>query len=656
MAHPFLGNALVGAYMASSAAINPPPPPDYLNWAENNIEFGDESPFKGPYNPDLFPFFTPILRALQPDDPTSTVSLLKSAQLGGTVLGSIFMGASMDLDPCPMMNTHPTVDNATRYKKNKWTPFVKGSDALKSVMALGANRDGGDSATQQNRRDERGFIMWNGANSAASLSQHSIKKQVQDDLSKWCADNDEGDPEQQAETRSLAYSGKGAKIFKTSTPTLKGECRITKRFMEGTQEYWEIPCPHCGEYQALMPQDFIDNINREHPEQTHFECKDCGCDIHQRHRSEFNKKGRFVPRNILARNRSFFLWSAYSPLVDWAYVAHRYLQAEGEAEAERAVYNDVFGMAYAIKSETPAWDELKARGDEGHYHAGTIPVGGLLLTAGVDCQIDRVEIQIVAWGSKRRRWVVDYHVEWGNIEDEETQRKLAAYLSRTWPDMFGNRRRLDMMAVDSGNWMTAVYEFVLKQSDKRCIAVKGNPLNGSPPISAANFNLPDGQGNKLKTRRNLWMVGVSNLKHTFYQNVKGTDEERRGYVGLPQGLPDNYYVMLTNESKVLDKNKKTGVTKWIWKKLGDNEAIDNMNYAEAAARRLGWDRKSDEFWDHLSALLERPPEDKQEDLFDPARAVEAKARDGAKIVAGDGNNSNEKPRVKSVAAALPGGS
>lgn len=646
MAHPFIGNALRSGLIAAALAIEPPPPPDYVAWAQENITFGEESPFKGPYNPDLFPFFTPILQALQPDDPSSIVTLKKSAQLGGTVLGSIFLGATMCLDPCPMMNTHPTVENAKAYKQNKWAPFVRGAPTLRRVMANSANNDPGDTTKQQNRKDDRGFIMWNGANSAASLSQHSVKKQHQDDLSKWVADNDQGDPEQQAQTRSFAYSGKGQKIFKTSTPTLDEACRISKRFEEGTQEYWEVPCPHCDEYQALTPEDFIENIDRDHPERSHFLCKHCGCEIHQHHRYEFNLRGRFRPKNPLARSRSFFLWSAYSPLATWEEIAVRYLQAEGEAEQERAVYNDVFGMAYVAKSETPPWETIRDRARLSHYNRGVIPVGGLLLTIGVDVQIDRLELQIVAWGSKRRRWVVDYHVVQGTLGQEDTRRELSAYLSRTWPDMFGNKRRADLMAIDSGNWTDEVYDYVLSQPDSRVIAVKGASQDGSPPHRAGNFNVPDSRGKTRKTKRKLWLAGVSTLKHSFYQNVKGEDPDARGYVGFPADLEDHYFIMLTNERKTLTRNKRLGFAKWEWIKVGDNEAIDNMNYAEVAARRLNWDRLSEEQWDALAAQREREPEDRQEDLFDPARTVAEEVKAGqAKITEKDKSDESRAARI-----------
>jgi phage terminase large subunit GpA-like protein len=69
--------------------LDPPPPIGYLKWAEENIVFSDcESEFSGPYNRQHFRYFDEILLALSPDDPCRIVSLVKSAQLGGTVLAN----------------------------------------------------------------------------------------------------------------------------------------------------------------------------------------------------------------------------------------------------------------------------------------------------------------------------------------------------------------------------------------------------------------------------------------------------------------------------------------------------------------------------------------------------------------------------------------
>ena len=58
-----------------AAALEPPPPISYLDWAESNISF-DEGQFPGPYNRNAFPFWDGVLQALGPDDPCRTVTLM----------------------------------------------------------------------------------------------------------------------------------------------------------------------------------------------------------------------------------------------------------------------------------------------------------------------------------------------------------------------------------------------------------------------------------------------------------------------------------------------------------------------------------------------------------------------------------------------------
>jgi hypothetical protein len=48
---------------AAALALEPPPV-DYVRWAESNIAFTErESPFPGPYNRTMFPYFDEPLRA-----------------------------------------------------------------------------------------------------------------------------------------------------------------------------------------------------------------------------------------------------------------------------------------------------------------------------------------------------------------------------------------------------------------------------------------------------------------------------------------------------------------------------------------------------------------------------------------------------------------
>ncbi|RAI00765.1 hypothetical protein DLJ53_16095 [Acuticoccus sediminis] len=115
--------------------IAPPPPIDYEAWAIENLTSSDrESPFVGRYNPELFPFFAGIFEALSPEDPCRTVTWVKSAQLGGTVVGTIFTLDSMDMDPCDFLFVHPTEDNGKRWSRLKLAPMMRSTPAIDAAF------------------------------------------------------------------------------------------------------------------------------------------------------------------------------------------------------------------------------------------------------------------------------------------------------------------------------------------------------------------------------------------------------------------------------------------------------------------------------------------------------------------------------------------
>src|ERR1043166_5139152 len=178
-----LANAERLSMEATARAFEPPPPVDYLAWAERNIVFTEaESRFPGPYNRARFPFFDEILRALSPDDPCRTVTLMGSAQVGKTVVGNIFVGGSMAMTTGAFLYAHPTDDNAARWSKMKLKPLLRGTAALRALFP-DRGRDGGDSVLFKERLDGLMQLLITGANSPASLSQVTIFRQVQDDLS-----------------------------------------------------------------------------------------------------------------------------------------------------------------------------------------------------------------------------------------------------------------------------------------------------------------------------------------------------------------------------------------------------------------------------------------------------------------------------------------
>lgn len=607
--------------LAAARAWEPPPPIDYLKFAEEHIVFSPrESQFPGPYNRRTFPYFDEILRALSPDDPCRYVTLKCSAQIGKTAMLNIFIGGTMVMDPCDFLVVHPTEENARRWSKLKLRLLLRGTPALDAIFPE-KSRDGGDSVFMKEHIDGLGSILISGANSPASLSQVTMPRQAQDDLSKWEMNN-AGDPETQADSRSGSIEF--AKILKASTPLVMPGCRITKNFNDGSQEHPYVPCPHCQHEQVLEWENMLAELDEDSPDSAHFTCVKCGCVIEEHHRPQMLEGLRFVAHNPKAANyhRSFWIWSAYSPLYSWGRIARDWLKAKGDSAAEHVFANDKIGKAWETRGEAPPWEKLRDRAAASHYARGTIPTGGLVLTLGIDCQADFVACHVVAWGRDFRRFVVDYIALPGHISTEGCRQKLSDLLQQTWPNAAGNRIGLDMAAIDGNAWTEDVWDWARRHPRHRLMMVRGGNNDNAPRLARVKKERNDRTGRLLKWAGRFYNFNASIMKMALYRDLAKEDPLERGGVAFPSGLEESYFQELTAEHR--KPVKKHGFTTWRWEKdpAQANEALDTMNQAEAAATKYGVRSLPDQTWNRLEADRETPPpEAAQGDLEDLINAA-----------------------------------
>lgn len=603
------------AMLAMAEVLEPPPPVDYLGWAETNIVFSErESPMPGPYNRQSFPFFDEILKALSPDDPCRIVTLSKSAQIGGTVLANIFTLGTLDMEPGDFLYVHPTEDNGRRWSKMKLTPMLRNTTSLARLFPAGKSRDGSDSVMYKERADGRGAIQISGANSPASLSQITMRRQVQDDLAKWEM-NAGGDPESQADSRSRAHEF--AKIFKISTPLVMPGCRVTRNFEAGSQEEYEVPCPHCDHYQTLEWDNMLANLDEGAPEKACFWCEGCGLAMEEHHRPKMINRGRWVARNPKAarEHRSFYLWSAYSLLQSYERIAREWLKAKGDPASEQTFMNDTVGKAYRVVGDVVDWESLRDRADASHYARGVVPAGYVILTCGIDCQGDRVEWQIVAWG-RHGRAVIQYGVFSGHISTPECQEQLDKLLEWTWPNSHGRRLGLDLTSIDGNAYTEEVWEWARRHPRSKVIMVRGANTDNAPLLAMVKRERGK-NGKLLKWSSRFFNFGSSTMKMALYRNLKKTDPAERGYVAFPRGLEDEYFRMLTAERRQETKRKDGFVVyNWVKDPKQANEGLDTHLQAEAAAIRLGVRIIPDEEWDRLEAERDCAPAEAQMDLED----------------------------------------
>ncbi len=627
---------------AIASAMRPPPPPDITRWCADNIVFNERSPFPGPFSIENFSFLREMHDVLSPEHPAREVTIKGSAQIGKTVsIVNATLGAWFEYGPLDALVVHPTMKGAVDWVRTKWLPMRREAPSLRRIFGIGRG-DQTDTMQDQETLARDGTLKVATAGSPGDLTGTTRRLVIMDDVAKY-EQTDKGDPESLAESRAAAFED--AKIVRISTPLVKGTCRISRAFARSDQRFYHVPCPHCGVFAPLTWENFKATIDPERLHAAHFTCESCGAAIYHGHKEAMVRAGRWVPRNPAGDHPGFFVWRAYVPQRDWASIAVEYARlmgwstltvgeardadAEPEAETEQTFFNDVLGLEYEQASGGQDWTALRDRvekAEEGAYvPRGRVPARGVLLTGGVDCQGDRTEVQVVAWGRDRRSWVVDHAVIPHHIGDEPARDALDAYMKATWRTTAGLELRLDALAIDSGAYTDDVWTWVTRYPRHRVIAIKGARSQTGPVMMPMQERRRDGKPNRARTKQGF-MLNVSQMKADFYARLEREDPEARGFVSFAVGLGDEFFRQITAEVRVLRRDRN-GVMTSQWELVEPtrrNEALDCHLYAEAAARRAGWASMVDAQWDALDAERGAAPPMAQPELFDIPIAQSAK--------------------------------
>jgi phage terminase large subunit GpA-like protein len=108
--------------------------------------------------------------------------------------------------------------------------------------------------------------------------------------------------------------------------------------------------------------------------------------------------------------------------------------------------------------------------------ADEVPDGVGVLTAGVDFQYDRCEIEVVGWGRFEESWSIAYETIYGDIDDPAYWDKIDAYLSRRFRRADGRPFEILAACLDSGGQeghTQKVYDFSKARINRRIWAIKG---------------------------------------------------------------------------------------------------------------------------------------------------------------------------------------
>lgn len=605
-------------YAAAARAWKPRPPMDLNRWAAENVVFVEgESDRPGPWRGDLYPLFRPILEAFSLDHPAREITFTGSSQIGKTTLMGVVVGGIMDLAPRNIAVILETLDQARSWRTKKFDQYRSQWPAMERLFGRPRTSGGKttDSALELQARGLPFYLHAGGARSPSGLRSFTAPIVLRDEFAAW-EETEDGDPDQMTADRALAFLT-GAKIGNFGTPRREGACRITRRYLAGTQTRLAMACPHCGHRHTLEWENV--EVDEADPDASYLICPGSGCVITEADRIRMLRTAEPEEQNPGGDHPSFRLWTLELYSHNIGFLAREYLKAKGDPLREEAFWNQKLGLPYHVEIDTPDWQALKRRADEAQdgYDIGIIPPGHPILTAGVDVQGDRLEVHIRAYGGERRQATVSYEVIPHFIDTPEAFAALDAVLRRKWRHAGGQDRAIDMLAIDFNFATPLVKAWAKRHPANRVKIVQGVSSTQAWMFTQARLDQKtDGAFWRRSSRG--YRLNADRAKELLYQDLKVEDPQARRYCRFPRGLPEEFFQQLCSEKKVR-RNDRSGLATYRWELVSPgirNEVLDTANYATLAAMLCGWHRLTPDDWARLEHERESPPPDGgQQDLF-----------------------------------------
>lgn len=557
----------------------------------------------GRWESDRVPYLNGIMDAVTEPGIETTV-LMKSAQSGGTEVILNAIGYFIHRDPSPMLIVQPNAhEMGAAFSKDRLAPMVRDTPALRYLVREPKRRDSGN--TIYHKVFPGGHITIASAQSPASLASRPCRIVCFDEVDRYNESaGTEGDPIDLGKERADTFKGR-KKIMLVSTPGLENESRIYQAWLESDQRRYFVPCLRCGAYQVLEwgeGETFGLKFEREDgklvKESVRYRCRECGGLITEGEREEMLEAGEWRPTaSGDGSTAGFHINKIYSPLSRWSDIVEKFLKAKGNRERMKAWVNLSLGIPF--KDERKKIDHVWLFNRRDKYPA-PVPAGGLVLVAGADIQVDRIEIDVRAWGRGLENWGVEYRILYGDPARPDVWQDLAAFLLGEWEHASGATMQIAAAGIDSGFLSQMVYAFCKRYVARRFWAVKGDA--GTPGTPLIRVSSP--RTGKNRRPVDLTTVGLDTAKSTAWAFLNITDPGP-GCCHWPigEGYDARYFEQLTGEAVKPHLRGGREVNRWV--QVHDRvEAWDCFIYGLAAVHRLN------PLFDVIDARLNGPyPED-----------------------------------------------
>lgn len=574
------------------------PPPDLApsQWAEQNVRIPQGNAIPGPFRVANAPYQRePMDMFVDPD--CYRVTLKWGAQVGKTLTLLCIQGYAIDMRPRSQMMMQPSQADAQTWLETKFNPLVESSPSVARRIAKPRGREGVNN--QKMKSYPGGFLMMAWAGSPKTMRGRSAPLIGCDEVDGY-PKTPEGHPVGLLWQRSATF-GDERFLFEISTPTITGASYIDEAFEAGDQRRFYVACPDCREHQVLRWENVTwqgrvstnvtdatkDSEHDEHdPHSARYACAHCGVLWNDGQRIAAIRTaeatgGGWRAAKPFKGHASYHLWEAYSTMRKLGDIVRDYLDKLKTDDLQTFV-NVSLSETYEEAGDKADPDSLEARAED---FAAPVPMGGVYLTAGIDMQQDRLEVEVVAWGEGEESWSVDYRVLWGDPLAGDVWEDLDALLASTYTHETGAPLPIMAACLDTGGtsgYTQAAYEYLRGKTGRRLFGTKGYaPSFGAPIVEKVLRK----QSGKKARKVDLFRVAADEAKLVVMRRL-ALVAPGPGYCHIPNDRENltEWCKQITAEKLVVRYVKGQPVREWHKHDKARNEALDCRALALAALK------------------------------------------------------------------------
>ena len=539
-------------------------------WVEENYVLSPEGSAKpGRYRFTHAAFQREIFDSLS-DPKINKIVLMAASQTVKTQALLCYLAYIVVLDPAPTLLVSATGEMIDSISKTRIAPAIRDNKVLQGLFKDARERDSGN--TVRSKIFPGGSLTLVSSNSPSGLASRPIRYLLADEIDRWDSDaGSEGDPLNLAAARTTSFFN--AKHVYVSSPGEEETSRINQEFKRGDQRYFYIKCPSCQHEQRLVWA----NVRwTEKAETARYHCDKCNYPMNNYEKDNAVRHGRWIA-HATSKVRSYHISSLYSSFISLEQLVEEFIERKPYPDQLKTFINTRLGETW--RNEAMNLDKIEFMLRLGKYTADIVPNQVLVITAGCDIQMDRIEMEVLGFGEEQETWSLEYIVIHGKPNEPATWLQLKEAIKKKYKREDGVELSIAVTCIDTGHSTANVHTFC-------------NTMPGVYPIKGVSGIRPifPRKSSASKYGR-VFPIGVDVAKEQVYSLLQ-VNNPGAGFQHFPSNYEPWYFEMLTAEKYITTYKNGKPVKKWHLSSGKRNEALDCRVYALAARESLQINMKS----------------------------------------------------------------